>query len=78
MYIVHTTSQNYKVFVFYIIIKLTYDKKNFDITKLVIDNSNKNATQTSSLKTENTRKTVRGLPPPTQATHYLYLFFYYY
>ena len=40
-----------------------------------IDDSNENATQTSSLKTDNTRETVKGQPPPTQATHYFYFLF---
>ena len=42
------------------------------------DDSNENATRTSSIKTDNTREAVRGQPPPTQVTHEFYLFFYHY
>ena len=38
-------------------------------------NNNLQKRHTDILKTDNTRETVRGQQPPTQATHYFYLFF---
>ena len=40
-----------------------------------IDASKENATQTPLLKTDNTRETETGHPPPTQATHDFLRFF---
>ena len=40
-----------------------------------IDDSNENATLSSSLETDHTRETVREQPPPTQATHDFYFLF---
>ena len=47
-----------------------------NVKAFYLDDSNENATQTSSLNTDNTRETVRGQPPPTQATHYFYFIFF--
>ena len=45
--------------------------KNIILNTKIIEN----ATQASSLKTDNTREADKGQPPPTQVKHDFYLFF---